>query len=181
MKKDSYDFNDDLIENMVPHCNSNTTRFLKANNTVTNGHGFKVILTFDQLDIESGYYEKINKVVDLSSRGQVEVELSPRSFVNRDDFLGLIQSNPIPETRLGMEGRPLLSSSDQVWPNSLKLQLADVQRGNDRQVYSVMAFLSDFGGFNEGIMFLPAILMTLYNSKMFHSSIATLFPVKHRH
>ena len=30
-------------------------------------------------------------------------------------------------------------------------------------------------------MFLPAILMTLYNSKMFHSSIASLFPVKHRH
>ena len=44
-----------------------------------------------------------------------------------------------------------------------------------------MILLSDFGGFNDGIMFLPAILMSLYNAKMFHTHATTFFPVKHRH
>ena len=44
-----------------------------------------------------------------------------------------------------------------------------------------MVLLSDFGGFNDGVLFLPAILMSLYNSKMFYSATASLLPVKHRH
>ena len=44
-----------------------------------------------------------------------------------------------------------------------------------------MTFLSDFGGFNDGIMILPAIFMTLYNSKMFYTLETTFFPLKHRH
>ena len=44
-----------------------------------------------------------------------------------------------------------------------------------------MTFLSDFGGFNDGIMILPAIVMSLYNSKMFYTLATTFFPLKHRH
>ena len=44
-----------------------------------------------------------------------------------------------------------------------------------------MTFLADFGGFNDGIVLLPAILMGIYNSKMFYQVVTTLFPVKHRH
>ena len=44
-----------------------------------------------------------------------------------------------------------------------------------------MALLGDFGGFNDGVLFLPAILMAFYNSKMFYSDTATLLPIKHRH
>ena len=83
--------------------------------------------------------------------------------------------------RLGLEGRPRLSQNEKILPNSLILHLADVERGNERHVYQIMTFLADFGGFNDGILLLPALLMSIYNSKMFYQVIATLLPVKHRH
>ena len=64
---------------------------------------------------------------------------------------------------LGIEGKPTVNRFSE-FPDSLKLQLADVMRGNERQVYSFMTLLSDFGGFNDGIVIFPAILMTFYNS-----------------
>ena len=45
----------------------------------------------------------------------------------------------------------------------LILRLADKVRTSERESYTFMALLSDFGGFNDGIVLLPAILMTLYN------------------
>ena len=99
--------------------------------------------------------------------------------MNKDDSYGLFFSNPDPVTRLEMEGKPFISQEENSKPNSLKLLLSDVERGNERQVYQVMAMLSDFGGFNDGVLFFPAILMTLYNSKMFYSVVAAMLPVKH--
>ena len=45
----------------------------------------------------------------------------------------------------------------------LILRLADKVRTSERESYTFMALLGDFGGFNDGIIILPAFLMTLYN------------------
>lgn len=48
------------------------------------------MLTFDQLDIESGEFYRINKIVNLNQKYATEVELSPREFVDRNDYFGLV-------------------------------------------------------------------------------------------
>ena len=54
----------------------------------------KVVLTFNQLDIESGLFYRINKIVSLNTQFLTEIELSPRKFIDRDDRFGLIHSDP---------------------------------------------------------------------------------------
>ena len=56
--------------------------------------------------------------------------------------------------------------------------LADTSRTYEREVYSFMQALGDFGGFNDGIMLFPAILMSIYSNKMFLQSLFSLLPVK---
>ena len=41
-----------------------------------------------------------------------------------------------------------------------------------------MEVLGDFGGFNDGIMLFPAILMSIYSNKMFLQSLFSVLPVK---
>ena len=62
----------------------------------------------------------------------------------------------------------------------MKLQLADKEYMLERSTYSFMMFLSDFGGFNDGIAIFPAILMTLYNGKMYDAEKASVFPIKRK-
>ena len=47
--------------------------------------------------------------------------------------------------------------------DKLILKLSDLLRTSERESYTFIELLSDFGGFNDGISLLPAILMTLYN------------------
>ena len=47
--------------------------------------------------------------------------------------------------------------------DKLTLKLADLLRTSEREKYTFIELLSDFGGFNDGISLLPAILMTFYN------------------
>ena len=41
-----------------------------------------------------------------------------------------------------------------------------------------MEALGDFGGFNDGVTIIPAIIMQIYSSKMFLQSLFSLLPVK---
>ena len=58
------------------------------------------------------------------------------------------------------------------------ISLADIQKTYEREVYSFIAALGDFGGFNDGIVLIPAILMSFYSYKMFLKEIFALLPVK---
>ena len=50
----------------------------------------------------------------------------------------------------------------------------------ERSAYSFMALMSDFGGFNDGIAIFPAILMTIYNGKMYNAEKNSVFPIKRK-
>ena len=41
-----------------------------------------------------------------------------------------------------------------------------------------MAALGDFGGFNDGVLLIPAILMSIYSKKMFSQELFTELPVE---
>ena len=40
--------------------------------------------------------------------------------------------------------------------------------------------LSDFGGFNDGLLLLPAVLMAFYAKRMFYADAYTTMPVKRK-
>ena len=64
--------------------------------------------------------------------------------------------------------------SDKIIPRaSLQIHLSDVKHKYFRQPYSVFSLLSDFGGFNEAVVILPALVLRLYRQKMFESAIAS--------
>ena len=56
--------------------------------------------------------------------------------------------------------------------------MSDIEKTFEREVYTFMAVLGDFGGFNDGIVFIPAILMSIYSNKMYLMSLFALLPVK---
>ena len=60
----------------------------------------------------------------------------------------------------------------------LELQLSDLKKTYEREVYSFMALLGDFGGFNDGVILIPAILLSLYAEKMFNKALYSELPVK---
>ena len=74
---------------------------------------------------------------------------------------------------LSIEGTVrMFGSTDNGGKGLLKLQLADVLRTSERESYTFMALLGDFGGFNDGISLLPAFIMTFYNQRLFRTAKA---------
>ena len=49
----------------------------------------------------------------------------------------------------------------------LIVQLSDKEYILERQEFSLVVLLSEFGGFNDGVTIFPAILMTIYNARMY--------------
>ena len=45
-------------------------------------------------------------------------------------------------------------------------------------MYTFMEALSDFGGFNDGIIFIPAIFMQIYSARMYMQALFSLLPIK---
>ena len=61
-----------------------------------------------------------------------------------------------------------------------RFDLSETKLTYEREVYSLMNLLSDFGGFNDGVIIIPAILMGMYNANQFYFAMAAIFPVKNK-
>ena len=61
---------------------------------------------------------------------------------------------------------------------ALTIELSDIEITYEREVYAMIVGLSDFGGFNDGIILLPAILISIYSQKMYLKSLFTRLPIK---
>ena len=56
--------------------------------------------------------------------------------------------------------------------------LNNLSATHEREVYTVMDALGDFGGFNDGIILFPAIIMQIYSKNMFLQYLFSLLPIK---
>ena len=87
----------------------------------------------------------------------------------------MIQSEPEPVKFFNVEYRE--SDKSERFESKLGLKyittfvLSDVSKTYEREVYSFMEALGDFGGFNDGIVLFPAIFMSIYAEKMFHQNL----------
>ena len=74
----------------------------------------------------------------------------------------------IAEAEVG-ECRPL---DEQELPHTeIFIRLSDIKRSHERQVYTYMMLLGDFGGFNAAVLSIPALFMSFYAEKMFKAAV----------
>ena len=93
-------------------------------------------------------------------------------FVNRDDYVGFLSSDPDPIEFLSPDSE-LESVIDTTGDAIVKitLTLSANKHIYERSVYTFFNLLGDVGGFNAAIIILPTFLMAIYNERMFQSSI----------
>ena len=48
----------------------------------------------------------------------------------------------------------------------------------EREQYSFMELLADFGGFNDGILIIPGFLMGMYTAIVYQAELLNLIPIK---
>ena len=103
-----------------------------------------------------------------------QIELSVNKFEDRSDYLGLIQSEPEPyqffnleKVTNDLESRLSKYFREKKTNFPFTFVLSDIEKTYEREVYSFMAALGDFGGFNDGVILIPAILMSIYTQKLF--------------
>ena len=84
--------------------------YRRASQTISESN-VNVLLTFKQLDISDGTFERITKIIELNKEQGVEIELGPRQHVDWSDALGLIELSPQVYDTLGIEGKPQVSDS----------------------------------------------------------------------
>ena len=61
----------------------------------------------------------------------------------------------------------------------MKIELSDLLRSQERQVYTFMTLVGDVGGFNGAVIVFPAVLLSFFSERMFHKAIAEDMPMKH--
>ena len=60
----------------------------------------------------------------------------------------------------------------------VKIELSDLLRSQERQVYTFMTLVGDVGGFNGAVIVFPAVLLSFFSERMYHKAIAEDMPVK---
>ena len=55
----------------------------------------------------------------------------------------------------------------------MTIDISDIEITYEREVYAVIVGLSDFGGFNDGLLLLPSVLMAFYAKRMFYADAYT--------
>lgn len=63
-------------------------------------------------------------------------------------------------------------------PISLAVKLSDVRYEHERARYTFLEALSDFGGFNDGVLLLASGLTSSYAALMFSSSFSSKFQMQ---
>ena len=99
--------------------------------------------------------------------------MSPNEFTNKRDAFGLLQTVPETQNYLRLEKSENVSyvqSLEQMGINTwyaLKIELSDLTLIQERESYTFMTLMADFGGFNDAIVLIFTVLMSSYNSRMF--------------
>ena len=125
-----------------------------------------------------------SRVIRLLGITQVpEVELSMNTLIDRNDYLGLFYSDPEPRPFFSFDKKEneqakRIIRENKAFYQPILFSLSDTMNVYERDVYSFMEALGDFGGFADGIVMIPAIFMKMYSSRMYLQSLFSLLPIK---
>ena len=91
------------------------------------------------------------KLLLENCRQYLEEEPEPKTFLSVDSIEKVYINEPDGELK--------------DYPSfEYNFEMGTRKRSFKREAYTFLELLGDFGGFNDGIVLLPAILMTFYNS-----------------
>ena len=103
------------------------------------------------------------------------MKLAINEFSTYEDYIGLFQSEPEPETFFSVQK----IESAQTYPKPklgftqpkaiIEVALSDQKFEYERKVYTLMTLIGDIGGFQGAIIILPAFLLSFYAPKMFEA------------
>ena len=131
--------------------------------------------------MKTGKLTPVIRVLDAFSNS--EIELSLNELIDRNDYFGLLHSDPDPKAFFNLElskpsGAERINKRQEMVYKPVLFSLSDVKKTYEREVYTFMEALGDFGGFNDGILLIPAILMQIYSNKMYSQALFSLLPIK---
>ena len=114
------------------------------------------------------------------------MQLAINEFTSYEDYIGLFQSEPEPETFFSVQTlktppafpKPKFGFTQ---PKAIiELLLSDQKFEYERKVYTLMTLIGDIGGFQGAIIILPAFLLSFYTPKMFEAQLLSEMPIKKR-
>lgn len=123
----------------------------------------------------------------------VDVYLSPNSFIDNTDAAGFFEAEMAPlewlsvtdivETQLPAPDKSAVrypGSDDTLYslPQfTVNFKLGTTRNDYERSPYTFFTLLGDIGGFYEAIYIFPAFFMSFYSASMFQKSLTSDFPV----
>ena len=141
-------------------------------------------VNFNQVDMKTGTFQRVTRI--FYAWYQYRIDLSENILIDRSNYFGLIHTEPEAQTFFSVESLIIYGTErfrnrqEKALGEPIVFTLSDISKTYEREVYTFMEVLGDFGGFNDGIMLFPAIFMSIYSNKMFLQNLFRLLPVKKR-
>ena len=137
-----------------------------------------------------------SRMQSFASTDDLHVQLATNSLTIEKDMIGFITSKKTETEFLSVES----SKSSSIFPKSyvridpqtgkekefildipqVKFELSEVNHEYERSRYTFVDLLSDFGGFNDGLLLLAHALTGTYAASMFTGKLASTFPVQEK-
>jgi len=128
-----------------------------------------------------------------STQMNVDVYLSPNSFIDYTDAAGFFEAEKEPiewlsvtdfvDTQLPASGKSAVrypgseDTSYSLPEFTVNFKLGTTRNDYERSPYTFFTLLGDIGGFYEAILLLPTFLMSFYSASMFQKSLTSDLPV----
>ena len=112
---------------------------------------------------------------------KTEIKLSVNEFSDQRNLFGFLAGEP--EINNFLSKDTVRQYEEQMDPTfkygfSVYFTLSDKRTNYEREAYTFFQLIGDVGGFNSAIIFLPAFLMSYYNSHMYQLETAQEIPIR---
>ena len=104
--------------------------------------------------------------------------LSANEFTDKNNNVGLLPYEPEPYVFLSEDRYEKQYKPSGETKYNFEIVLSKRKNTIERQVYTLLALIGDLGGFIDGIRIFPALILSIYSSRMFSAALAEDLPVK---
>ena len=110
----------------------------------------------------------------------IEIPLSQNDYVNKEDAVGFLASEPDPINFLTPEPFKQVVKPGATADMWVIVTLSNKKYLYERSVYTFFSLIGDIGGFNGAIVILPTFIMSIYSDRMYKNAISGEVPVRKR-
>ena len=132
-------------------------------------------------------YNPIKEDNEASFLYHAKYFFQPAEFEDKTDLIGLFDEDVSPEKffiDVSIEGQSYFVDTGKmkgVAHSWIQLYISDKKHIYERQKYSILMLVSDFGGFQGALIIIPSSFMSLYAASMLAKSLTAQLPVILKH